>query len=102
MYYRYQPYPYHRRYQNFNPYYYPRYYNPYYNYQQNIIDSQIAEVDQSIINYGDMTDVIQNADVYQSMSPEPETTVATVTEAHSQITVTGESPQPNQSFISIP
>lgn len=73
MYYRYQPYPYFRRYYNLNPYYYRRYYwNPYYNYQQNIIDSQIADVDQSIINYGDMTDVIQDSDIYQSMTSAPE------------------------------
>jgi hypothetical protein len=70
MYYRYQPYPYYRRYYSLDPYYYGRYYNPFYNYQQNIIDSQIADVDQSIINYGDMTDVIQDSDIYQSMAPE--------------------------------
>lgn len=73
MYYRYQPYPYYRRYYSLDPYYYRRYYwNPYYNYQQNIIDSQVADIDQSIINYGDMSDVIQDADVYQSMAPAPE------------------------------
>jgi ABC-type antimicrobial peptide transport system permease subunit len=72
MHYRYIPYPYYRRYYNLNPYYYGRYYNPYYNYQQNIVDSQISDIDQSIINYGDMTDVIQDADVYQSMTPAPE------------------------------
>lgn len=72
MYYRYQPYPYYRRYYSLDPYYYRRYYwNPYYNYQQNIIDSQISDVDQSIINYGDMTDVYQDANVYQSMAPAP-------------------------------
>jgi hypothetical protein len=71
MYYRYQPYPYYRRYYNIDPYYYGRYYNPFYNYQQNIIDSQIADVDQSIVNYGDMTDVIQDSDIYQSMTPAP-------------------------------
>ena len=70
-YYRYQPYPYYRRYYNLDPYYYRRYYNPYYNYQQNIVDSQIADIDQSINNFGDMTDVIQDADIYQSMTPEP-------------------------------
>ncbi len=68
MYYRYQPYPYYRKYYNIDPYYYRRYYNPYYNYQQNIVDSQVSDVDQSIVNYGDMTDVIQDADVYQSMA----------------------------------
>jgi hypothetical protein len=72
MYYRYQPYPYYRRYYNLDPYYYRKYYNPYYNYQQNIVDSQLAEVDQSIINYGDMSDVIQDSDIYQSMSPAPD------------------------------
>lgn len=70
MYYRFQPYPYYRRYYNLDPYYYGRYYNPHYNYQQNIIDSQIADVDQSIVNYGDMTDVIQNSNIYQSMAAE--------------------------------
>lgn len=60
------------RYYNLDPYYYRRYYNPYYNYQRNIIDSQIADVNQSITNFGDMTDVIQNSDVYQSMTPAPE------------------------------
>jgi hypothetical protein len=72
MYYRYQPYPYYRRYYNIDPYYYGRYYNPYYNYQQNIVDSQVSDVDQSIVNYGDMTDVYQDANVYQSMTPAPE------------------------------
>jgi hypothetical protein len=71
MYYRYQPYPYYRRYYSLDPYYYRRYYSPYYNYQQNIIDSQFADVDQSIINYGDMTDVIQDSNIYQSMTPDP-------------------------------
>ena len=78
MYYRYLPYPYYRRYYNLNPYYYGRYYNPYYNYQQNIIDSQIASVDQSINNFGDMTDVIQDANIYQSMTPAPEPYVENV------------------------
>jgi ABC-type antimicrobial peptide transport system permease subunit len=71
MHYRYRNYPYYRRYYNLNPYYYGRYYNPYYNYQQNIIDSQIADVDQSVINYGDMSDVIQDSYIYQSMEPAP-------------------------------
>lgn len=75
MYYKYPPYPYFNRYYNINPYYYGRYYspyfNPYYNYQQNIIDSQIANVDQRIDNYGVMSDVIQNSDIYQLMTPEP-------------------------------
>lgn len=72
MYHRFQPYPYYRRYYNMNPYYYGRYYNPFYNYQQNIIDSQIADVNQSIVNNGDMTDVIQDSNIYQSMEPAPE------------------------------
>jgi hypothetical protein len=72
MYYRYQPYPYYRRYYNLDPYYYRRYYSPYYNYQQNIIDSQVSDVDQSIVNFGDMSDVIQDANVYQLMTPAPE------------------------------
>ncbi len=67
MHYRYLPYPYYRRYYSVDPYFYRRYYNPYYN----IIDSQVSDIDQSVINYGDMTDVIQDADVYQSMTPEP-------------------------------
>lgn len=65
MYYYPRPYPYYRRYYNINPYYYRRYYYPFYN----VVDSQIADVDQSIINYGDMTDVIQDSDIYQSMVP---------------------------------
>jgi hypothetical protein len=68
MYYRYIPYPYYRRYYNINPYHYRRYYNPYYS----IYGGQYANVDQSIINYGDMTEVIQDSDIYQSMSPKPE------------------------------
>jgi hypothetical protein len=73
MYYRYQPYPYYRRYYNLDPYYYRRYYwNPYYNYQQNIIDSQVATVDQNMVNFGDMTDVTQDANIYQLRTPAPE------------------------------
>lgn len=60
---RYLPYPYHRRYYNIDPYYYRRYYNPY-----NIYNSQISDVNQNITNFGDMTDVIQNSDVYQLMA----------------------------------
>lgn len=60
---RYMPYPYYRPYYNMNPYYYRRYYNPY-----NIYDSQISDVNQNITNFGDMTDVIQNVDVIQSMA----------------------------------
>lgn len=72
MYYRYQPYPYYRRYYNLNPYHYRRYYyNPYYNYMQNIIDSQVSDIDQNISNFGNMTDVIQDANVYQLMTPAP-------------------------------
>ncbi len=67
MYYRYRPYPYYRRYYDLDPYYYGRYYN----YQQNIIDSQISDVNQNITNFGDMTDVIQDSDVYQ-LRVEPE------------------------------
>jgi hypothetical protein len=74
MYYRYVPYPYYRRYYNINPYYYGRYYYPFYN----VVDSQIADVDQSIVNYGDMIDVIQDADVYQSMAKAPEVSEASV------------------------
>jgi hypothetical protein len=72
MYYRYQPYPYYRRYYNLNPYYYGRYYNPYYNYQQNIIDSQVATVDQNMVNFGDMSNVTQDANIYQLRTPAPE------------------------------
>jgi hypothetical protein len=71
MYYRYQPYPYYRRYYNLDPYYYRRYYSPYYNYQQNVIDSQIANVDQNMVNFGDMTNVSQDANIYQLRSPGP-------------------------------
>jgi hypothetical protein len=72
MHYRYQPYPYYRRYYNLDPYYYGRYYNPYYNYQQNIIDSQVATVDQNMVNFGDMTNVTQDANIYQLRTPAPE------------------------------
>lgn len=72
MYSRYQPYPYYRRYYNIDPYYYRRYYSPYYNYQQNVIDSQIANVDQNMVNFGDMTNVNQDSNVFQSMAPAPE------------------------------
>ena len=87
MYYRYQPYPYYRRYYNLNPYYYGRYYSPYYDYQQNIIDSQVSDVDQSIVNFGDMSDVIQDADVYQSMAPAPELEPVEVPPVESQIII---------------
>jgi hypothetical protein len=73
MHYRYQQYPYYRRYYNLDPYHYRRYYNPYYNYMQNIIDSQIANVNQRIINYGDMTDVRQDSNIYQLRTPAPKT-----------------------------
>jgi hypothetical protein len=72
MYYRYQPYPYYRRYYNLDPYYYRRYYSPYYNYQQNIIDSQVATIDQNMVNFGDMTNVTQDANIYQLRTPAPE------------------------------
>jgi hypothetical protein len=65
MHYYYRPYPYYRRYYNLDPYYYRRYYNPYYN----IIDSNIANVDQNITNFGDMSDVIQDSVIYQSLTP---------------------------------
>jgi hypothetical protein len=67
MYTRYQPYSYQRRYYNIDPYSYRRYYNPY-----NIYNSQISDVNQSITNFGDMTNVNQDSNVYQLMSPEPE------------------------------
>jgi ABC-type antimicrobial peptide transport system permease subunit len=72
MHYRYRPYPYYRRYYDINPYYYGRYYNPFYNYQRNIIDSQIASIDQNITNFGDMRDVRQDANIYQLRSAVPE------------------------------
>jgi hypothetical protein len=68
MHYRFRPYPYYRRYYNIDPYYYRRYY-PY-----NVIDSQIANIDQNMINFGDMTNVTQDADIYQLRSPETEKT----------------------------
>jgi hypothetical protein len=67
MHYRYQPYPYYRRYYNLDPYYYRRYYSPY-----NIIDSQIATIDQNMVNFGDMTNVTQDANIYQLRAPAPE------------------------------
>jgi hypothetical protein len=67
MHYRYQPYPYYRRYYNLDPYYYRRYYSPY-----NIIDSQIATIDQNMVNFGDMTNVTQDANIYQIRTPAPE------------------------------
>ena len=67
MYYRYQPYPYYRRYYNLDPYYYRRYYSPY-----NIFNSQIANIDQNMVNFGDMTDVTQDANIYQLRTPAPE------------------------------
>jgi hypothetical protein len=82
MYYRYRPYPYYRRYYNLDPYYYRRYYNPYYN----VIDSQIANVDQSIINYGDMNDAIQDANIYQLRASAPES-VGVCTETPSTETI---------------
>jgi hypothetical protein len=67
MHYKYQPYPYYRRYYNLDPYYYRRYYSPY-----NIIDSQIATIDQNMVNFGDMTNVTQDANIYQIRTPAPE------------------------------
>jgi hypothetical protein len=66
MYARYQPYSYQRRYYDINPYYYGRYYNPYYNYSTNVVDSQVANVDQNMVNFGDMTNVNQDSNVFQS------------------------------------
>ena len=69
MHYRYyRPYPYYRRYYNLDPYYYRRYYNPYYN----IFDSQVATIDQNMVNFGDMTNVTQDANIYQIRTPAPE------------------------------
>jgi hypothetical protein len=82
MYYRYQPYPYYRRYYNLDPYYYRRYYSPY-----NIIDSQIATIDQNMVNFGDMTNVTQDANIYQSMAPAPEPVVEPVPEPIMQLPV---------------
>ena len=83
------------RYYNLTPYHYRRYYNPYYNYQQNIIDSQIADINQSINNFGDMTDVIQNANNYQLRTSAPEIIPNTVTEAHEETIVSKELPEIN-------
>jgi hypothetical protein len=83
MYYRYQPYPYYRRYYNLDPYYYRRYYSPYYN----IIDSQVATIDQDMVNFGDMTNVTQDANIYQSMAPAPEPVVEPVPEPIMQLPV---------------
>jgi hypothetical protein len=66
MYYRYQPYPYYRRYYNIDPYYYGRYYSPY-----NIFNSQIASINQRLVNFGGMTNVTQDANIYQLRSPGP-------------------------------
>lgn len=71
MYYRYTPYSYYKRNYELGPYYLRRYY-PFHNYQQNIINSQIADINQNIDNYGIMDDVIQNSDVYQSMASDSE------------------------------
>lgn len=59
------------RYYSLDPYHYARYYNPYYNYSTNVIDSQIANVNQSINNFGNMMDVNQNSNIYQLRAPEP-------------------------------
>jgi hypothetical protein len=67
MYYRYQPYPYYRRYYNLDPYYYRRYYSPY-----NIFNSQIASINQRLVNFGGMTNVTQDANIYQLRTPAPE------------------------------
>jgi hypothetical protein len=68
MFYNYAPYSYRRRYYHLDPhYYYRKYYNPFYS----VIGSQIATSDQSIINYGKMTDVIQDSKIFQSRSSKP-------------------------------
>jgi hypothetical protein len=72
MHYKYQPYFYYRRYYSVSPDYYRKYYNPYYQYMQNIISSQIASVDQRMVNYGSMTNVSQDSSINQLRSPAPE------------------------------
>jgi hypothetical protein len=67
MHYRFQPYPYYRRYYNINPYHYGRYYSPY-----NIFNSQIASINQRLVNFGGMTNVTQDANIYQLRTPAPE------------------------------
>jgi hypothetical protein len=39
-----------------------------------MFDSQIANIDQNMINFGDMTNVTQDATIYQLRSPETEKT----------------------------
>jgi hypothetical protein len=39
---------------------------------QNIISSQIASVDQRMVNYGSMTNVSQDSSINQLRSPAPE------------------------------
>jgi hypothetical protein len=73
MHYRFQPYPYYRRFYNINPYHYGRYYGPY-----NIFNSQIASINQRLVNFGDMTNVTQDANIYQLRAPAPETESADV------------------------
>jgi len=69
MHYRYQPYPYYRRHYNISPLFYRNYYNPYYQYMQNIINSQIATVDQRLVNYGSTTNVSQDSTINQILNP---------------------------------
>jgi hypothetical protein len=66
-YYRFRPYSYYNRYYNINPYHYGRYYSPY-----NIFNSQIASINQRLINFGGMTNVTQDANIYQLRTPAPE------------------------------
>jgi hypothetical protein len=67
MYYRFRPYPYYRRHYSIDPYRYGRYYSPY-----NVFNSQIASINQRLVNFGDMTNVTQDANIYQLRTPPPE------------------------------
>ena len=65
--YYYYYYPYHRYYDYYRPYpYYDHYwpYRPYYN-DYYLYDSNVANVDQAITNFGDMQDVYQNSYINQ-------------------------------------
>jgi len=64
MYYQFRPYPYYRRHYSIDPYHYGRYYSPY-----NIFNSQIASINQRLVNFGDMTNVTQDANIYQLRTP---------------------------------
>jgi hypothetical protein len=52
MHYRFQPYPYYRRYYNINPYH--------------------SSINQRLVNFGGMTNVTQDANIYQLRTPAPE------------------------------